>query len=229
MEEKIDNTRNYHIRQQGLIHPDKLKMPIHVIGAGSIGSWTTLGLAKMGCKDITVSDFDRVESHNIGSQIYGIGDIGEPKVTALVDKISLFIDTNNGQFIGGTEERVEHADPEQGEIWISAVDNMSSRKSLFANLLKSNNWFIDGRMAGNEVHIFSIKTDNEVDCAYYESNLFTDEEAVKEDCSQRSVVYNVFVIAGLITDIVATIANGQIPPRHLTVDLKNFHMEGGFI
>jgi tRNA A37 threonylcarbamoyladenosine dehydratase len=229
MAEEITNTYNYHIRQQGLIHPSKLQMLINIAGAGGIGSWTMLALAKMGCRNIEIIDFDNVEAHNVGSQIYGIGDIGEPKVSSLVEKLGLFVDTENTHFSGRVNRVMGSTFEEENEIFISAVDNMSTRKNMFMGLLNKNTWFIDGRMAGNEIHIFSIKMDNKTDTDYYTENLFTDEEASPEECSERSVVYNTFIIAGFITDIVATIANGRIPPRHLTIDLRNFHMEGGFL
>ena len=47
-----------------------IDIPIHIIGIGGIGSWTAFILAKMGCQDINLYDFDEVEDHNIASQIY---------------------------------------------------------------------------------------------------------------------------------------------------------------
>src|ERR1035437_9086780 len=87
----MDN--NFHMRQLGLIDPEKLQMPIAIIGAGSIGSWTALALLKLGCSDVTVFDFDKVEEHNIGSQIYTMADIGKDKTQALKDRLGLLVNT----------------------------------------------------------------------------------------------------------------------------------------
>ena len=43
---------------------------ILIVGAGGIGSTTAYTLAKMGCSNITVVDFDEVEIHNCSSQFY---------------------------------------------------------------------------------------------------------------------------------------------------------------
>ncbi|KKK73235.1 hypothetical protein LCGC14_2895880, partial [marine sediment metagenome] len=81
-------TQARYSRQMGIVDPGKLDIPIAVVGAGGIGSWTTLALTRMGCNDITVIDFDKVEAHNVGSQIFTEDDIGKTKVEALADKIS---------------------------------------------------------------------------------------------------------------------------------------------
>ena len=41
------------IRQSGLIDSEIFSIPINIIGAGGIGSFTTLALAKCGFEDIT--------------------------------------------------------------------------------------------------------------------------------------------------------------------------------
>src|SRR3989344_2607948 len=66
------------------------KNRINIIGAGSLGSFTALELAKMSrvlnC-EIRVFDFDLVEERNVGNQLYSSDDVGLLKVTALKKKI----------------------------------------------------------------------------------------------------------------------------------------------
>ena len=50
-------------------------------GSGGIGSWLTLLLARANFKPI-IFDFDTIEEHNIGGQLFSVGDIGSPKVVA---------------------------------------------------------------------------------------------------------------------------------------------------
>jgi len=75
------------IRHLELFNPDTFKTPITVLGAGATGSWLALALAKLGIEDITVWDYDTVESHNIPNQSYGIDDIEQYKVIALQSDI----------------------------------------------------------------------------------------------------------------------------------------------
>ena len=73
-----------YVRQSDIINPEVLGTPVHIIGAGAIGSCAALALAKIGFKDFTVYDFDSVELHNLPNQMYRAKDIGKPKVEALV-------------------------------------------------------------------------------------------------------------------------------------------------
>ena len=74
-------------RQQDLIDPDQLDVPITVVGCGGIGSFVVLTLAKMGCRALTVYDDDRVEPHNIPNQAYRLADVGRLKVEALAELV----------------------------------------------------------------------------------------------------------------------------------------------
>ena len=78
-----------HSRQAGLVDMKIFECPITVVGAGGIGSFTTLALAKIGFTDIRVFDDDRIEIHNLGNQFYRRKDLNKPKVEALRDIVNL--------------------------------------------------------------------------------------------------------------------------------------------
>lgn len=217
--------REYYSRQVNLIDPDKLNMPILVVGAGSIGSWTSLALLKLGCQDVTVVDFDDVGEENIGSQIYNSYDIGKWKVDAFKEKAALLVETLPKIIVDPVNDA--HTIPSSYEIVISAVDNMQARKDIFKQLNPGKAWFLDGRMAANNIQVFATKMDDPDRVGFYDSTLFSSDDALPIACSERSVVYNCFVISGLLTDLVAKIANGKIPPKELIVDLENLTMFGG--
>jgi len=217
MIELMDN--NYHMRQAGLIHPSKLGFPIDIIGAGSIGGWTALALLKMGCQDVNVYDFDKVEEQNVGSQCFTVTDIGIDKVIALKEK--LFLMTN--EQITAVNEKYEKG-VHSGDVIIAAVDNMKTRIELFKEHVGQPKWLIDGRMAAHEINLYTVRLDDPADCAFYEKTLFSDEEASPVLCSERSVVYNVYIIGGYITSYVARIANGKKPPLEAIIDLENYMM-----
>lgn len=216
--------KNHFIRQSALIDASKLDKKIVIIGAGGIGSWTALALMKMGCSDVTVIDFDTIEEHNLGSQIYNESDIGMKKVDALKKHI---------EAIAATSIRTLHKqyDPKTstlGEynIVISAVDSITVRTQMFEELLEKEwqGWFIDGRMAANEINLYCIKMDRQSDTDLYKDTLFKPEEALPVPCSARAVIYNCFVVSGLIADFVAQIANEKVQKQEVIVDLTNFMM-----
>lgn len=64
------------------------QIQITLCGAGALGSLLADNLARQGVRGITVIDFDRVEEHNAGTQLYGQSDIGAKKVDVL--KAQLF-------------------------------------------------------------------------------------------------------------------------------------------
>ncbi|HEV8190795.1 MAG TPA: ThiF family adenylyltransferase [Ktedonobacterales bacterium] len=56
---------------------------IVVCGGGALGSHLTENLVRQGVRHLAVIDDDRVEAHNIGTQVYEEGDIGVPKAEVL--------------------------------------------------------------------------------------------------------------------------------------------------
>jgi molybdopterin/thiamine biosynthesis adenylyltransferase len=54
-----------------------------ICGAGALGSNLAENLARMGVTKISVIDRDRVEEHNIGTQVYSLDDVGGKKAELL--------------------------------------------------------------------------------------------------------------------------------------------------
>ena len=130
------NNDNIFLRQTGIIHPDKLQMPILIVGAGSIGTWTALALSKLGCSNVTVMDGDTIEEHNAGSQIYKASEEGQDKVIALLDKLRILTDTPIHVIASHwTPKKPEHIEElNKYEIIIAAVDNITTRTELFQHI-----------------------------------------------------------------------------------------------
>jgi molybdopterin/thiamine biosynthesis adenylyltransferase len=60
---------------------------VTLCGAGALGSNLADNLVRQGARRLRVIDRDRVEEHNIGTQIYGEGDVGAPKVDVLKNRL----------------------------------------------------------------------------------------------------------------------------------------------
>lgn len=63
--------------------PNKIEVPIHIIGCGAIGSTLGVMLARCGINKVFLYDFDRVEPHNIANQQFRHEQIGLEKTEAL--------------------------------------------------------------------------------------------------------------------------------------------------
>jgi molybdopterin/thiamine biosynthesis adenylyltransferase len=171
-------------------------LPIRIIGAGSVGSFTCLSLSKMGAHSIKVWDDDMVDEHNISNQFYRTQDVGEFKVDALQNMIMDFegipIQIENEKWYGDTD---------CNGIIIAAVDNMNARKRIW-DKIKGNDdvsLFIDPRMGGRVARIYAVNPMNPGD---FEDTLYDDDEAAEERCTERTILYNVLGISSYICKMI---------------------------
>lgn len=103
-----------------------------VCGVGAVGSLLVDMLVRMGAQTITVIDFDRVEAHNVGTQLYGARDVGLKKVTALQ---SLLYEAT-GMMVVPLDRRLDATNGDRllrgADIVIDAFDNSASRELVAA-------------------------------------------------------------------------------------------------
>jgi molybdopterin/thiamine biosynthesis adenylyltransferase len=62
-------------------------VPVTLCGAGALGSLLADNLARQGVRTWKVIDRDRVEEHNVGTQLYGEAEVGAWKVEALRNRL----------------------------------------------------------------------------------------------------------------------------------------------
>lgn len=206
MENSLELKNEHLTRQIDVLPTECLNRKITVIGAGAIGSFTVLALAKMGFEDITVFDFDEVEIVNLNSQIYRKSDISKPKVEALKEIISDF----TGVDLIIKNEKYENQ--VFRDIVICAVDNMETRMSIWENHKNrgiTTNLLIDPRMAIEYAYIQAVRPMHPDDRRSYEKTLFRDEDAVQERCTGKSTVYTAQLIGATIAKIVKDLATNN--------------------
>jgi hypothetical protein len=210
------NEERYH-RQLDLVNISRLQeTEFTVIGAGALGSFIAMVLAKMGAEHIRVFDNDKVEEHNLPMQFYRTEDLGKPKVEALKDIILQFegveIDARNSLFENG----------EDTEVTISAVDSIDAREKIFKEQMsRIGNLYIDSRAAGNIGSIFTVPL-LDINCIeIYEKNL-SDKDVYTAPCTARMTTYIAPAVAGQVGAIVASYCNDEdTGPFLRTFDMKN--------
>ena len=100
------------MKSYDFFNPNNNKTRIHIIGCGSVGSTVAENLARCGVTNMTLWDFDDVESHNVANQMFREKDVGRKKVEALLDILteinpdirdSVYIEPNgwNGEVLSG--------------------------------------------------------------------------------------------------------------------------------
>jgi tRNA A37 threonylcarbamoyladenosine dehydratase len=111
-------------------------------GAGGIGSWLALLLARIG-HQIYIYDFDNYEILNMGGQFVNKTSIGMSKVAALYNLIEEF----SGASINTYNEPYTENSPSTQYVF-SAFDNMKARKIMFEN------WFNYNKSKKNDNALF---------------------------------------------------------------------------
>ena len=203
-------------RQRNLFDHEKVgRIPITIIGAGSIGSFTCLMLAKVGFTNITVIDFDTVEEHNLPNQFFPMDAVGKEKTLALRDMVKLFTGVDIR-----TETKKFDMSVVEGVV-IMAVDKMDVRQEIFKVFFKSDNClgFVDARMGGLEFRVFTITHDTMDRWIWY-----PDGEAVQERCGERSIIYNVGCVSSIVTAQVCRLVQGKDIDPEIVCSMDAFNL-----
>jgi molybdopterin/thiamine biosynthesis adenylyltransferase len=169
-------------RQSNIFNKDEWNakgVPIHIIGVGATGSWLTLMLAKMGIKNITVWDFDVVESHNLPNQAFEMVHVGVNKARALRD----IVNRQTGNVITMKEEKVTGATRLTGVVFV-LTDTMKSREYIFKALKfkPAVKLVIETRMSGEGGYVYTFNPLTTKEVEKYEKTLYSDEEAETSAC-----------------------------------------------
>ena len=193
------NERDIYWKQTKIYNPKTDQQPkIHIYGAGSIGSWTTLCLAKTGFTDITIYDYDQVEEDNIPARFYMPieGSRKELKINALYDEVYNFtnikIEKVNGKITKDTE-----LDIKIHTIHILALDNIETRKIIIEKLKGYPVYIIDGRIGGTTWELYSFKGSDTEDLKEYQETL--KRKMTDEECGNKTSCPINMIIAGKIT------------------------------
>jgi molybdopterin/thiamine biosynthesis adenylyltransferase len=193
--------QEYITRHRDLINPEAYNKKIVVVGAGAIGSFVVLALAKMGFQNIHVYDFDTVENENISSQFYSTQSIGMHKAPALFEMVKAF----TGISINFHVAKIMDSDTLEGDIVISAVDSMAVRRMILN--ISNTYWLIDPRMGAEYATMEVVDAQNEKSREDYKRSLFSDSEAVQERCTAKTTIYTVLLIAGQVVKAVKDITS----------------------
>ena len=188
------------------------KESVLVGGAGGIGSWLTFFLTKAGFKPI-VYDYDRIEEHNLGGQLFRPTSVGHLKVNALYDMIKEFCNEE----ISVVDAAFDSSSPTH-YFMFSAFDNMEARKDFF------NVWkrgvedcpvtpiLIDGRLLMEQLQILSVTPENMQ--RYEEEYLFDDSEVEDAACTLKQTSHSAAMIAshmvGIFTNHITNIYEREV-------------------
>jgi len=214
---------NY-LRQADLVDVGTLRdSTITIIGAGAVGSFTILTLAKMGVGHVEVYDNDGINDHNLPNQFFRIQDIDQHKVHALRNIVLEFSDAEIRPFNELYNSQL------LAQTVIVATDTMSSRRIVweqFNNQLQCSH-YIEARMGAELGRIYTIsKKDGKIadeDINFYESVLVSDNTIIPLRCTARAIIYNVLMIASLICRSYKGIIQNEKIPREQVFNMQEIN------
>ena len=183
--------------QQDRLFDPAFSRPVHLIGAGSVGSHVASMLARIGVTDLTVWDDDSVDSHNIGPSLYGVADVSYYKV----DRLRAIIERNTGLRIKTMRQKYA-GESIRGSI-VACVDNMEARQLIWSSVKKKLfvDILIDTRVAERFIQVFALRPCNTEDVAHYEPFLaYSTEEASRAMCGGHSIIFIASRVASIAVE-----------------------------
>jgi molybdopterin/thiamine biosynthesis adenylyltransferase len=103
-------------------------LPLTLCGAGAIGSLLVDNLARQGVRPWKVIDRDRVEEHNVGTQLYGESDVGAWKVEVLRNRLFRAVGVEIEAVAKELNERNARGLLKGSGLVLDTFDNSASRR-----------------------------------------------------------------------------------------------------
>jgi ThiF family len=165
--------------QEKLFNPKRAR-PVVLIGAGSIGSFIALFLAKAGVSDITVFDHDTVASHNVPMSLYRESDVGHYKVEALREIVATLTDVELKVF----PEAFSNQSLKRCSVIMSVDDMDNGRIPIWDRIRESMtiDVMLDTRVHEGYGEVYTIRPQTSSDRDNYEKTLFPNSEAAMRIC-----------------------------------------------
>lgn len=168
-------------RHREFFDPEKWgQRRIDVIGVGATGSRISLGLAKLGIKNLHLWDDDKVEPHNIANQAFGLPDIGKLKVEAMKAHIKAM----TGIDVTVHPERVKGSE-QLGEVVFLLTDSLESRRTIFKAGIKlkfGRKLLIETRMGAEQGNVYIINPMKPSEVNGYEATLQKEVKVQRSEC-----------------------------------------------
>jgi hypothetical protein len=202
-------SQDLHERFSRIVPERTRNFRVLIAGAGMVGSWTALALARMVGK-VDIWDFDAVSEFNVGVQAYTQADIGRNKIDALQSKcFGLPLTGHAGRFDPYDVKEYPPAD-----IVISAVDSMAGRSevAMFAKAIAAP-FFIDTRVFGEIACIHPVAL---ADIPNYLEYLPAGDELVSAPCGAKGTAFAGMYVAARVCAIVNSIGRSlPLPPKEV--------------
>lgn len=214
-------------RQYNIFNPKEQHLNMVVVGCGSTGSFTILTLAKLGFKNITGIDDDKVENTNIPHQFYRFSDIGELKTTSLQSIVKDFTGLNISivsKRINDENKLMDNANIDLNTIVVFCLDTIEARKNIYNQIKDMPIKLVDTRMGTDGYQIYVVDLQNESEKKEYEKLL--EREATETTCGSKGTIYNILSIASETCNILKRMDKGESYPKKIIREMASIRILG---
>lgn len=187
------------------------KQKINIIGAGTLGSFVALLLAKMLGEERKIIGWDKdlVVEHNTLNQLYRQEDVGLYKVDALKKTVG---------YLSGIKLAIRKTMVGRGTnlsgIVIVLVDNMEARREIFeaCKYRADVSLYIEARAGGDGALVYALRPPHNPDWVRrYEKTLYSQAAGIPAPCATRETLDVSWLVAASIA---------RIFTRHLRAKLR---------
>jgi len=194
-------------RHLSVFNPLDHPAPVHIIGAGATGSRLWLALIELGITNISIYDFDNVESHNLANQIYLNKHIGMPKVYALRDYYTLKTGVTPPDSMNFVNDKITSSwrNEFDGSVFI-LTDTMSSRREIFETFCAANPFIhrvFETRMASTHGNVNTVNPND------YTDSLAWIDSLVDDDAPGETSACGASISVGTTASVIANLAVWQ--------------------
>ncbi|HNX22635.1 MAG TPA: tRNA threonylcarbamoyladenosine dehydratase [Spirochaetota bacterium] len=141
-----------------------LQSTVAVFGLGGVGGYAAEAIARAGVGTMIIADYDCVTPSNINRQILSLSStMGELKTEAAMKRLKDINPEMNVVTISErlTPENISRLIPKDEYLYaIDAIDEIDSKTSLIAELVKKNIPFVSSMGAGSRLDSSKIKVDD---------------------------------------------------------------------
>lgn len=183
-----------------------------IVGLGATGSFAAFFLARLGIQKFSLIDNDRIETHNLGSQMFGFDSMNLPKVEATYNMLTNFSRVTRVDYSQCLIQDLQDYDTHhylnfsQCNIVLSTVDSMSARKYVFEKFKKDNKMqhaiFFDSRIGAELWEVYAVPFGDKEKYERYEATLFSDDKGNAGACNYQQSSHSAAGAAIQIAEIV---------------------------
>ena len=200
------------------------KKTVVIGGAGGIGSWLSLFLARANPYNIVIYDRDVVDISNLGGQFFANSQAGKYKVESVKEAILGFTNLTNHKIMCNHEYKLGdfyRFNPSRIGAVFAGFDNMKSRSDLFEDWRECTEpsdeeyppIFIDGRMLAEGYQIFAIPSHDKNAIDLYRDRFLKDDNEIADlPCTLRATSHAAASLAanmmGIYTNHLSNVVMG---------------------